>query len=79
MSSPDTRNVPASIRNAASRPSAAATMPPRAAPTASIVPHSEPNSAFAGPRSRGSTRLGNAALVAGWKAAENEEIVASSR
>ena len=79
ISAPETTNVAESIRNAVSRPSAAATIPPRAAPTASIVPHSEPNRALAGPRSRGSTRLGNAALEAGSNEAAKEEIIASRR
>ncbi len=51
--------------NAVSRPNTVETTPPTAAPTASIVPHSEPAIAFAVARSSGSTTLGIAADDAG--------------
>ena len=55
-----------------------ATTPPAAAPTASIVPHSEPLSALAVGRSSGSTTLGSAADEAGSNTAAKIDSVASS-
>ncbi len=63
---------------AVSRPRAAVTTPPTAAPTTSIVPHSDPDSAFAVARSSSSTRLGSAAADAGSNAALKHAITASS-
>ena len=74
----ETAKDAASTAKAASWPSVAATIPPSAAPTASIVPHRDPKSAFAGPRSSASTRFGNAALDAGSNMALNDEIDASN-
>jgi hypothetical protein len=61
MSRPLTAKLAALIANAASRPSVAATRPPRPAPTASITPQAEPSRTFASPSSSGSTRFGSAA------------------
>ena len=56
----------ASARNAALRPNAPAKTPPSAAPTASMIPHVLPKSAFVLRRSSSlSVRLGTAALVEG--------------
>ncbi len=52
-------------------------MPPSAAPTASMVPHSEPDSALAVARSSSSTRFGNAAAEAGSNPALNVAMPAS--
>ncbi len=64
--------------NAMSRPKTVETTPPTAAPTASIVPHSEPLNAFAVGRSSGSTRFGIAADDAGSNGALNTDSTASS-
>jgi hypothetical protein len=52
-------------------------MPPSPAPTASIVPHSDPFSALAVGRSRGDTRFGVAAVDAGSNGAPKTESRAS--
>ena len=54
------------------------TTPPTAAPTTSMVPHSEPESAFAVARSSASTRLGSAAADAGSNAALKHAMAARS-
>ena len=59
-------------------PNSVATTPPAAAPTASIVPQSEPLSALAVGRSAGSTTLGRAADDAGSKTAAKTDSLASS-
>jgi hypothetical protein len=64
-SAAETRNETASTTNAVSAPNFALMSPPSPAPTASIVPHSDPFSAFAAGRSSGSTTLGVAAENAG--------------
>ena len=69
MSEAEAANETASTTIATSRPNAAVTTPPTAAPIASIVPQSDPESAFAMPRSSGSTRFGSAAAEAGSNAA----------
>ncbi len=75
---PEIAKDTASTRKAVSRPKVAATSPPRAAPTASIVPQVEPASAFAVARSVSSTRFGIAAEDAGSNVALNAEMTASS-
>ena len=74
----ESRNEAELPRKAASRPNSVTTRPPRAAPTASIVPHAEPTRPFAAARSSGSTTLGIAAADAGSKQAVNTLIEASS-
>ena len=78
MSHAETANEAESTTIDVSRPSVAVTRPPSAAPTASIVPHSEPESAFAVARSSRSTRFGSAAAEAGSNAALNVATTASS-
>ena len=63
---------------AVSRPRTAVTTPPTAAPTTSMVPHNEPESAFAVARSSASTRLGSAAADAGSNAALKHAMAARS-
>ena len=75
--SADSRNDSASTTKAVSRPNTVETTPPSAAPTASIVPHSEPAIAFAEGRSSASTTLGTAAEEAGSKGALNTDNAAS--
>ena len=64
--------------NAVSSPNASLTRPPSPAPTASIVPHRDPFSAFAAGRSSGSTTLGVAAENAGSNGAANVASTGSS-
>ena len=78
MSNADPTNETASTTMAVSRPRTAVTTPPTAAPTTSIVPHSEPDSAFAVARSSSSTRLGSAAADAGSNAALKHAMTARS-
>ena len=68
----EARNETASTRKAVSRPNTVATTPPSAAPTASIVPQSEPPSALAVGRSSGLTRFGIAADEAGSNGARED-------
>ena len=56
------------------RPNIAVTAPPMPAPTASIVPHVDDISTFAGPSSSGLTMFGSAACDAGSKYAEPIEM-----
>ena len=77
ISSADSTNEAESTTIATSDPNTPATTPPRAPPTASIVPHSDPESAFATERSRSSTRFGIAAIEAGSNAAANTAVAAS--
>jgi hypothetical protein len=72
----DTRNDAASMTKAASRPSVPATSPPRAAPTASMVPHDAEVRVLAAARSSGATRFGRLAPDAGWKNALRADIPA---
>jgi hypothetical protein len=70
-----TTNEAAFTRKATSRPKAPATTPPKAAPTANIAPHNEPNSTLAvanSPASR--VKLGSAACDAGATKALSAEI-----
>ena len=76
--SADSRNDTALTMKATSRPKTVETTPPTAAPTASIVPHSEPLNAFAVGRSSGSTRFGIAADEAGSNGALKTDSTASS-
>lgn len=68
-SSAEVTNEAASKMNAVSRPNSPATQPPRAAPTASIVPQEAEVSVLAAARSSGATRLGRLAPDAGRKKA----------
>ncbi len=77
-SAAETRNETALTRNAVSAPNASLTRPPSPAPTASIVPHSDPFSAFATGRSPGSTTLGVAAERAGSNGAAKDARRGSS-
>jgi hypothetical protein len=53
------------IPKLASGPNTPLTTPPRDAPTTVIVPHAEPEIAFAAARSSASTTFGSAAVAAG--------------
>ena len=64
----DSTNEAASMTKAASMPSVATTTPPRAAPTASIVPHAEPSSEFGGGQVVGLHEVRDAAA---WTAGSN--------
>ncbi len=74
----EARNETASTRNAVSRPNTVATTPPSAAPTASIVPQSEPPNALAVGSSSALTRFGIAADEAGSNGAAKIDRIASS-
>ena len=78
ISHADARKETESTTMAVSRWNTAVTRPPRAAPTASMVPHSEPDSAFAVARSSAATRFGTAASEAGSNAALKVAMIASS-
>ena len=79
-SSAETPNEAALITKAASRPSVAATTPPSAAPTASMVPQAEPISTFASPSSLILHQFGSAADEVGSKtAAPNESSAAATK
>ena len=54
------------MRKQARTPRVPATRPPSAAPTASMVPQDAPDRTLAVARSSGPTRLGSAAVPAGW-------------
>ncbi len=73
----DRTNETESAMNAVSAPNTVETTPPRDAPTASMMPHSEPASAFAVARSSGSTAFGVAAEKAGSNAAANSDRIAT--
>ena len=79
ISHAEPRNDTASTTMAVCGPNAAATTPPSAAPTASMVPHRDPDRALAVARSSASTRFGSAAAEAGSNAALNVAMSASSR
>ena len=75
----ESANDTASATKAVSAPKTVETTPPSDAPTASMMPHSEPASAFAVARSSGSTAFGVAAENAGSNAAANKDRIARAR
>ena len=68
------RKLTASTTNDTSRPNLIVTAPPRAAPTASIVPQVDPIRTLAGASSSPVTMFGKAAWEAGSKYADPMEI-----
>src|ERR1051326_5853017 len=75
----ENKNEIASTMNKTSRPKRIVTIPPPAAPTASIVPHVDPIRTFAGPSSSSETMFGSAACDAGSKYAEPLEMPVTPR